>query len=240
MIVRLLLIVGVLFTVLYYSINKDRDLNLPPVLSSYLGQIKGFSTTIPKIDGLPSDPQEVRNLLQDVASNSAVKSIFTPLLNTAQKTIETAPNDILAQLPRVIEIVTNSKKEELYLVSPHSLIVPKIENTGTERKISIQLGQFEIKDSRKSKTPWSLIINAKSTNGKILNSDISFRLKREDIQPVEGSLNGLVIEDGNRIRISAISGSGKGVFRFRPYLNIEMGKEEGLEDSKIEIESNFE
>lgn len=239
-IIRLLFIAGFLVLVLFFALNRGGNFYLPPSLSSYLGQIKGLASAVPKIQNLPQNPQEVKDLLQSAGSNSAVKAMVTPLLNEGQKTLKNAQSDILAQLPRLIEIVTNSKKEELYLVSPQSLIIPKVSNTESDQEISIQLDQFEVKDSRKSKTPWSLVINAKPSNGTLSNSDISFKLKKENIQAIEGSSDGLTVEDGNRIRISVNSGSGKGIYRFRPYLVVKINKGVNLENSRIEIESSFE
>lgn len=240
MIIRLLIIIGLLGTVLFFFLNKGQNSFVPPFIGNYLGQVKGLKVSVPKVPNVPQNPEQVKEWLQTVASNDSVKKIIDPLINDAQKTVENAPGELYAQLPKLIEIITNSKKEELYLISPQSLILPKVEPSGTDQEVTSQLGEFEVKDNRKSGNPWKLIITAKPVSGSIAPTDISFKLGKDQIQALEGNTSGISVEDGSRILISASLGAGKGIYKFKPFLTVKIHAASTLEDSRIEISSSFE
>lgn len=146
-------------------------------------------------------------------------------------------------LPKADELIETKHKEELYLKAPASFTLPEIKIQNYDQEITVQLDPYEIKDSRRGGKDWQLVINSQdlvSTKGKITKSNIAFRLDKNDIQPVAGSVDDLSVTDGSQMRIAAKEGLGKGTFIFRPKLIIKIpqGSYSGNYKSQLESELN--
>lgn len=239
MVLRLVLLVGVLFLVFVLVVNGsvvNRLYQKLPGIRSLLSdsRIKGLTNRLPLTI---YDPKDIVKTLQNLATPSAQK-LLQPILNDLQQSASQLPEQALNNLPRLIEIITNAKKEELYLISPRSLIVPKINPTDSKQEILIQLDQFEIRNTRKSGRPWTLTIQAQTDAG--LAENITFKLNKSDIRALDGTIDGINVEEGNKLKIWSVEGKGKGTFQFNPFIKIDIPKDIKLENTRIEIETVFE
>lgn len=239
MVLRFILLIGVLILIFILSVNASLVTNLSqkiPGVNGLLGdpRIKGLTSRLPP---QINDPKGILKTLQDLATPSAQK-FMQPILNDLQQNVSQLPEQAMNNLPRLIEIITNAKKEELYLVSPKSLIVPQITDGQNGQQITLQLDTFEIRDTRKSNRPWNLIVYAKGDSS--LTGNITFDLKKENIKVVDGSIDGITIEEGTNLKISSQPGKGKGTFRFNPLIIINLPKDFATQETRIEIDSSFE
>jgi len=219
--VRFLLILFILGGVLYFSLHQEliRSYNITDKLAGAVNnQLSQASQKIPAL----------KNFQDVLGMSSAVSKIDLKSINTEDvKTFaQSLPSQIQEQLPKIEELVTNTKKEELYLKAPVDFTLPEVSIEPFDEVLTVQLSAFEIKDTRKSGHAWSLVIGAGdlvSPKSTIKKENINFILKKQFIEAHDGgSVEDLLIEDGAQIKVSAKPGLGKGLFRIRPEVSVKI------------------
>lgn len=235
LLLRFLIISATLFLILLITLVKLNYLSLP-----LTGTVAGVIDPVRKITSGINLPKDLIKVTDFLATPSA-SLINLPKTEDLILLGQDLPKEIQKRLPLFLQIITNTKREELYLKSQRSFEIPKINQEDFDQEIAVQLNGFEVKDSRTSKTPWSLFVFLKNLpkSASDKNIEVSFNLKPENIEAIEGDRNDLKIEEGALLRVTSTSVKGKGHFMIRPFVKIKIPA--GLViDDKIEIESSLE
>lgn len=160
-----------------------------------------------------------------------------------KKIAQSFPSSLQSQIPKIEELVSAQRKEELYLKSPKSFNLPEIKVQNYDQELTAQLDPFEIKDSRRAGR-WRLTISSKDLvgeRGNIKAENMRFKVMKDSIEAVEGTASGLVVEDGPSVKIYPTEeAKGKGVFRFRPLITVTIPQGTYSGSYKAEIESGLE
>lgn len=152
-------------------------------------------------------------------------------------------NVVSSSLPKPDELISNNRREELYLKAPITFTLPEIKIQNYDQEITVQLDPYEIRDTRRKGKDWQLVIGAQdlvSAKGKITKSNIAFRLDKNDIQPTSGSVEELTVTEGPEIRIAPKAGLGKGTFVFSPRLIIKIPQGSYSGEYRSQIDSTLD
>mgnify|MGYP001583388621 CR=1 FL=1 len=160
-----------------------------------------------------------------------------------KKIAQSFPSNLQSQIPKIEELVSNQRKEELYLKSPRTFNLPEVKVRNYDQEITAQLDLFEVKDSRRA-GGWKLMISSKDLvgeKGNIKAENVRFKVAKDSIEAVEGATSGLIIEEGSTLKIyPAGSDKGKGIFRFSPLITVTIHQGTYSGSYKAEIESSLE
>lgn len=227
-VLRLVGSLGVLSLLLFLYLYFPRDFKLP----DFVSPLKVYLAGLPKVEiPEPSRWGEILGL------SGKVKAI------DIQKVAQSLPEQIQNRLPQIEELVTATKKEELYLKSPKSFDLPEVRVENYDQELTVQLPPFEVKDSRKTGA-FRLSIVAKDLvgeKGRIGAENIVFRLKGEHLEVAEGKGEELQVEEGATLKVFARgAGLGKGLFRLRPIVSVRIPQGSFSGAYRAEIESVLE
>ena len=240
-IVRFILLIVILLLVLYFSFNRNSFESLKTTFQK--GVVAGISDPILKTSKDMNLPDKVAKLIYSSASASA-SLIKVPTVGQILEAGQNLPAEVQKQLPMLFQIITNTKEEELFFKSQRSVTIPELKIENFDQEVSVQLLGFEIKDTRKSKTPWKILIFVNEPSENPVNSEgkkieVMFKLKLESIETIVGNKDELKIEDGPSIKVSVEPGKGKGHFILKPFIILKIPSSL-TQPSKFEIESNLE
>lgn len=207
-----------------------------PSLSSQL-ELKGYITSASQIIAhLPSKLNIGSILGTKIGELSEIPAEL-------RKMAQNFPANLQDQLPKIEELVSNQRKEELYLKSAKSFNLPEIKVQAYDQQLTAQLDPFEVKDSRRG-GEWKLTISSKDLvgeKGSIKAENVRFKVAKDSIEAIEGTTSGLVVEDGPSVKIyPAEEAAGKGVFRFAPLITVTIPQGTYAGSYKAEIESRLE
>ncbi|MDP2860482.1 MAG: hypothetical protein Q8N98_02095 [bacterium] len=154
------------------------------------------------------------------------------------KIAESLPSVFWEKLPQVEELLSPTRKEELYLVAAKNVFLPEIRIQTYDQELTVQLDPFEIKNNR-GKKGWRLVLKTSDLVGEkavIAKENLSFRLKKEETEVLEGNEPELEIRNGSVLEVNAPVGKGVGRFRFRPQIivTVPQGAYAGLYKGTIE------
>lgn len=154
-----------------------------------------------------------------------------------KKVAENLPAGIKNTLPQIADFLSSESKEETYLKAPKSFNLPEVRVEDFDQQVTVGLSGFEVKDTRKS-GGWTLSVKAKDLIGErgvISGKNILFRLKKEQIQALQGSADNLTIEEGNVLKVSGKEG--RGHYLINPYVTVDIPQGSFSGGYKGEIES---
>lgn len=237
---RFLVIASVLGLAIYFvafnpsSLNSLK-LNLPQTLTQPIQNVAQSFSFLPKILGFASTFN-----LKDLAKPEEIQKVLETLPGQLQKQIL---QDLPKQFPKLEEILTNTKKEELFLKAPQSFTLPEIKVENYDQEITVQLDSFEIKDTRGHGNPWILRIEAKDLigeKGKVVKENVKFRVKSEYVEVLEGNVADLIIKDGASVSITTEVEKNKGHFKIKPLVTILIPQGSFSGSYTSEIESTLE
>lgn len=160
-----------------------------------------------------------------------------------KKMAQSFPSNLQSQIPKIEELVSNQRKEELYLKSPRTFNLPEVKVQNYDQELTAQLDPFEIKDSRRA-GGWKLMISSKDLvgeKGNIKAENVRFKVAKDSIEAVEGATSGLIIEEGTTLKIYPTgSDKGKGIFRFSPLITVTIPQGTYSGSYKAEVDSSLD
>lgn len=260
---RLLLLVGLIFLVVSFAIFHSSLLDL---FASKSKQKSLNQELLKKLSELPLSP-EIKNIL--ATSSSLPKIDFSKISlddlkkiaqDLPQKLAQQVPEQIAELAPKIQDLVNNSQREELFLRSPQSLTLNFSQTSATstslsqgntcrlnvktaDEQITFQLGNFEVKDSRKSNTHWVLTISLGDLVGeghRISQENFKLSLEKNQIQVLEGNVEELQITQGEKIRVWTRDGQGKGHFLLTPRVTAKIASGDYEGSYHAQIQTTFE
>ncbi|MCL5003670.1 MAG: hypothetical protein M1352_00135 [Patescibacteria group bacterium] len=229
---RFVFIIGLLAAVLYFSGQIQKGQKIEGLVVKYI-------------------PPSVTNLtapLDNSGLTASVSSYLSQNLNLGNlkdlgQLGSAGLQNLIPKAQSLIENLSNFQSGQLYLKAPKSVFVNAEDKSSEDKEIRIQLGTFEVKDSRPDSTTWKLAIFIKDAGPLsefMAKNYIGLSLSKNDIKSSSRSPEDLTITNGKEINVTPQNGKNRGEFSFNPVIVINLPKDTYLPPATVEIGSTVD